>query len=85
MKTMTIRGVDDHLAALLKKEAEAAGTSMTRTIKRLLEEALGLKPRPAGSNRELFEGFLGVWSQDDLSAFNAATTDFETIDERDWR
>ncbi len=60
MKTMTISGVDDHLAAMLK-------------------------PRPAGSNRELFEGHLGVWSRDDLSAFNAATADFETIDERDWR
>jgi hypothetical protein len=85
MKSITIHGVDEQLAALLKQEAEKVGTSMNRTVKRLLEEALGLKPRSAGRNREVFKEFLGVWSQDDLAAFNAATADFETIDESDWR
>jgi len=84
MKSITIHGVDDHLAGLLKKEAERTATSMNRTVKRLLEEAMGLKPRPEGRNREHFESFLGVWSNGEQAEFRAATADFETVDDEDW-
>ena len=85
MKSITIHGVDDQLAARLKQAAEAAGTSMNRTIKRLLEEALGLKPRPLGHNREQFEAFHGVWSGEDLEAFRRATAAFEQVHDEDWQ
>ncbi len=85
MKSITIHGVDDHLAQLLKDEADRSGTSMTRTVKRLLEQAMGLKPRPAGPNRAHFERFLGVWSSEDLAGFRAAVADLETVDDREWQ
>ena len=85
MKSITIHGVDDHLAGLLKQEAERSGSSMTRTVKRLLEEAMGLKPHPAGHNREHFESFLGIWSKQDEVDFKTACADFERIDDRDWK
>jgi hypothetical protein len=85
VKSFTIHGVDDHLAARLKQAAEAGGTSMNRTIKRLLEEALGLKPKPRGHNLEQFEAFSGVWSPDELAEFQAATVDLDQIDLGDWR
>jgi hypothetical protein len=85
LKSITIHGVDDHLAALLKKKAEQAGTSMNKTIKRLLEQAMGLKPRPENDRREVYEDFLGIWSEQDLAAFRAATSEMEQVDEADWR
>ena len=85
MKSITIHGVDGHLAKLLKNESERSGTSMTRTVKRLLEEAMGLKPRSPAPNREHFECFLGVWSSEDLAGFRAANADMENVDDRDWR
>lgn len=85
MKTITIHNVDDHLAALLQKRADEAGTSVNRTVKRLLEQALGLKPRPDRGHRHEFEEFLGVWSDNELVRFSAATDDFETVDDEDWK
>lgn len=85
MKSLTIHGVDDQLAARLEQVAEAGGTSMNRTIKRLLEEALGMKPKPQGHNREQFEAFLGVWSAKSAEEFRAATADLAAVDDGDWR
>lgn len=85
MGSITIHNVDEHLAALLKKRADEAGTSVNRTVKRLLEQALGLKPRPDGGNRHEFAAFLGVWSDEELSQFNSATADLEAVDDADWR
>ncbi len=85
VKSITIHGVDDQLAGRLKQMAEAGGKSMNRTIKRLLEEALGMKPKPRGHNREQFEAFSGVWSADDLARFRQATTDLEETHEGDWQ
>jgi hypothetical protein len=85
MKSITIHGVDDYLASRLKQVAQAGGTSVNQAVKRLLEEALGMKPRPRGHNREQFKKFCGVWSSDDLDAFQRATADLERVDERDWQ
>ena len=84
MKSITIHGVDDQLTARLQQAAAAAGTSVNRTVKRLLEEALGMKPRPRGRNREQFEAFLGAWSRDEEDAFRRASTELEQVDEGDW-
>jgi len=85
MKSITIHGVDDDLAARLKRLAKAEGTSVTRTARRLLEEALGMKPRPRGRHREQFEAFLGVWSEEEAETFRQATGDLEQVHEEDWR
>jgi hypothetical protein len=85
MKSITIHGVEDQLAARLKQTAESWGTSMNRTIKRLLEEALGMKPRPPGHNREQFQAFCGAWSSDDLGEFRRATAELERVDDGDWQ
>jgi hypothetical protein len=85
MKSMTIHGVDSQLAARLEQVAASDGTSMNRTIKRLLEEALGMKPKPAEHNREQFEAFLGVWSAKNVQEFEEATAELAVVDDGDWR
>ena len=85
MKSMTIHGIDDELADRIKRLAKAEGTSVTGTVRRLLQEALGMKPRPRGRHREQFEPFLGVWSKEEAEAFRQAIADFEQVHEEDWR
>ncbi len=84
MKSITIHGVDDQLNSRLKQVAAAGGLSMNRTVKRLLEEALGLKPRSREPNRKEFQAFCGVWSQVDLDDFRQATKEFEEVNGGDW-
>ena len=85
MKSITIHGVDDQLAARLKQVAQAGGASVNRTVKRLLEERLGMKPKPQGHNREQFEAFLGIWSKENLEEFRRATAELTGVDGEDWR
>jgi hypothetical protein len=47
MKSITIHGVDEPLAELIKSKAKSEGLSVNQTIKNILEAALGVKPKPA--------------------------------------
>ena len=85
MKSITIHGIDQPLAELIKAKAQAEGLSINKTVKKLLEEALGVKPRPKDSNRDQFEEFNGIWSKSDLSEFDQKTEAFKRIDPGDWQ
>jgi hypothetical protein len=85
MKSITIHGVDDQLAARLKQVAAEGGASLNQTVKRLLEERLGMKPRPQGHNRKQFEAFLGIWSEENLEEFQRATAELARVDDEEWR
>lgn len=85
MKSITVHGLDSQLENLIRSRAEAAGLSMNKTIKRLLEEAVGMTPREATPHRPDFEEFLGAWSAEDQGAFEDSTPDLRRIDPEDWR
>jgi plasmid stability protein len=84
MTSITIHDLDDSVAKLIKAKARAEGTSLNQTIKRLLEAALGVRPRPS-SNRKHFEKFSGTWSKADFADFERATREFGRVDPRDWK
>lgn len=85
MKSITIHGLDQPLCSMLKAAAESDGTSLNKTIKRLLEKALGIIPNDNNDKKGEFLEFSGVWSKDDLEEFNKCTEDFERIDPEEWR
>lgn len=85
MKSITIHGIDQPLAELIQSKAQAEGLSINKTVKKLLEEALGVKPRPKDSNRDQFEEFNGIWSKSDLAEFDQKTEEFKRVDPRDWQ
>lgn len=85
MKSITIHGIDEPLAELLKSKAESEGVSMNKTVKKLLEEALGVKPRPDDAHRGDFEKFCGLWSKADADEFEKNTADFGKVDPGDWQ
>jgi hypothetical protein len=85
MKSMTIHGLDDQLARLIKSKAESEGLSINKTIKNLLETSLGIKPEPPRKNIKEFKEFCGIWNREDLRAFDEATSDTRIIDPEDWQ
>jgi len=84
MSSVTIHNLDEPLARLLRARARAEGLSLNQTVKRLLEEALGVKRTPS-RHRADFEEFCGIWSKEEADAFDRRVSDFEQIDPEDWR
>ena len=85
MKSITIHGIDDPLAELLKSRAQAEGLSVNKTVKKILEESLGVKPRSKGNHRSDFEEFCGIWSKSELDEFQENTKDLRKINREDWQ
>lgn len=83
MKSLTIHGMDDELAALLERQAHAGGLSLNKLIKGLLAKALGLSPARADRRKD-FEGLCGVWSPKEAADFKKAIQEFERPDPEDW-
>jgi hypothetical protein len=84
MASITIHDLDEHVATLLRERARRDGTSLNKTIKRLLEGALGVRP-VAAAHRKDFEKFCGVWSKAQAAEFSRATAELDEVDPRDWR
>lgn len=85
MKSITIHNIDGPLSELIKSKAQAEGLSINKTVKKLLEQSLGVKPRPDDLNRQDFEEFCGVWTHDDLVSFEFATKDLTEMNPEDWK
>ena len=85
MKSITIHGVDDPLAELIKSRAEAEGLSVNKTVKKLLEESLGVRPTNIEKNRDSFAEFCGIWTESELNEFDATTKDLREMNPEDWQ
>ena len=85
MKSITIHGIDEPLSRLIKSKAQSQGLSINKTVKKLLEESLGVKPKDKGEKRGDFEEFLGQWSGKEFSEFEKRVSDLRKIDNGDWR
>ena len=85
MKSMTIHGIDDQLAEMIKSKAEAENLSINKTIKKLLETSLGIKPQPPQKNIDNFKEFCGILTEEDENEFNTAISDMNEMDPEDWQ
>lgn len=85
MKSISIHGLDETLDAIIKEKAHKQGLSINKTIKKLLEEALGIRPKDSSINEKAFSDLFGIWNQDDLNDFQKSTFDLNQIDEKDWQ
>lgn len=81
MKSITIHNLDDTLAKLLKEKAAQNDTSLNQTIKKLLEQSLGIYKQ---SNKHDFSEFSGVWSKKEFEEFKKSIKDFEKVNRADW-
>ena len=79
MKSITIHGIDSPLAELIKSKALSEGLSVSKTVKKFLEESLGVKPQTVSKNRMDFEEFSGIWSDSELAEFDEKTKDLSSV------
>ncbi len=84
MKSITIHGIDDPLAELIKSKAQSEGLSINKTVKKLLEESLGVKPHKKGKKRSDFEEFFGIWSESELIEFEDRTDELRNVNNEEW-
>ncbi len=86
MRCLSIRGVDDRLAALLKQEAAAAHKSMNQFVLELLMERVGLgkKKRYTGEYDDL-DPLFGSWTEEEFSNIQGKIDAERRIDEELWR
>lgn len=85
MKSITIHNIDEPLAELIKSKARSEGLSINKTVKKLLEESLGVKHREKAENLSDFEEFCGIWSDSELAEFENATKDMRKVNREDWK
>ncbi|MCK5152867.1 MAG: hypothetical protein KAQ93_00790 [Spirochaetales bacterium] len=85
MKSITIHGIDDITSQQLQIVAEKLGLSLNKTIKRIIQEALGIKPAEISSRRSDFEEFCGIWSEEDLQEFTETVKPLRQINPEEWK
>jgi DNA polymerase III delta prime subunit len=85
MTTMTLRGIDEHLASTLKALARNQGVSLNTLALRLIREATGVDKRKRTLAHHDLDALAGTWSEEDEVAFHVATRSLETIDEDMWK
>jgi hypothetical protein len=84
MPSITIHDLDKTVAALIRAQARAEKTSLNKIIKRLLEEALGIRASK-GKNRKDFEALSGTWSKAQKRSFDKRLEEVSQVDPGDWR
>lgn len=85
MKSITIHDVDDPVFKLLKAKAHDDGVSLNKTIKKLLDQVLGIKSEQDGPHRKEFEELCGKWSNEEKTRFDKAVADFGKIEPAEWQ
>jgi hypothetical protein len=84
MKSITIHNLDDRAAKKLESLSQSQGSSLNKTIKKLLNKALGLDPN-GGDHRREFEEFSGIWSTEEAETFAENTAQLRQINAGDWQ
>ncbi|MBI1920009.1 MAG: antitoxin [Geobacter sp.] len=85
MATMTLRGIDDRIAAVLKEKARKEGTSVNALMLRILKESLGIEKKKRGAVYDDLDHLAGTWSKKDAAEFDRAISVFEKVDEDMWK
>jgi hypothetical protein len=85
MKSVTIHGLDDPVFKLLKAKAHDEGESLNKTVKKLLEQSLGVSSAQTQPHRKEFESLCGSWGKEEKERFDRAVSDFEKIDNSEWK
>ena len=84
MATLTIRGCDDNLSKILKRESRKSGTSVNRLVlETLINTFIG-----NGKKQERYndlDSLAGTWTEDEAAEFDKAIEDFEIIDTEAWK
>lgn len=81
---LTLRNLPPHLASAIRRRAHERGTSLTRAVISLLEDALGAK-QDMGPRYHDLDDLAGSWAREEAAVFEEALRDQRGIDKDVWR
>ncbi len=87
MKQITIRGISDDIAKIIKKEAKEKHLSLNKALISLLEKATGIKGKNLARKaiyRDL-DHLCGAWTKKDAKMFEKSLEIQRRIDEDLWK
>lgn len=84
MKALTLRHLTPELTRAIERKAHEAGTSLSRAVVALLEQATGLSKKRRGKHTDL-DHLFGTWSAEEAKAFNKALARQRRIDPELWK
>lgn len=82
MSSMTIHDLDLDLDRKLTEEARRSRKSKNQIVKDFLARALGMQVH--GRYSDDYREFCGLWSENELNAFNKLQAENSKIDASDW-
>jgi plasmid stability protein len=85
MKSITIHNLEDPLDTLIRQKANNDGTSLNKTVKNLLAQALQVPSQTEEERKKDFLEFFGVWSETDEAEFCTRTRELNIIHQEDWQ
>ena len=86
MRSLSIRGVDNQLASLLKQKAGAANKSVNQLVVEALQQFVGLDKKKLFSQQyHDLDSLCGRWSGDDFSQIQAKLDSERQIDPELWK
>jgi plasmid stability protein len=86
VKVITLRKLPHEVARVVQRRAKEHGTSISKAVVGLLEEAVGSR-RPAGAARLYhdLDSLAGSWTAEEAEAFDQALREQRPIDPELWQ
>jgi len=86
MKAVTLRNLPPQLGKVLEDLAAESGTSLNKTVTRLLLKATGLSIRePQATRFHDLDHLAGTWSREEADEFDQVLADQRGIDPELWK
>lgn len=85
MGVMTLRGIDDNMAKVLKEKAKKEGTSVNAILIKILKKSLGMEKKRRNITYDDLDHLAGTWTKKDYAEFQKKIADFETVDKKMWK
>ena len=82
---MTIRGIDEEIAKILKEKANKEGISVNATLLKILRESLGVEKKKRIVIHHDLDHLAGTWSETEHKEFQKKIAHFEKVDKDMWR
>lgn len=84
MANISLRGIDENVKKMLKKQAAQNGVSINALILDYIHKGIGIDPTRCPRHHDL-DRLAGTWTEKDQEEFADAVTMFETIDDDIWK
>lgn len=85
MKAITLRDLPPAVEKAVTERAAKDGTSLNKTVIRMLEEVAGSSPDHKLKLNHDFDKFAGTWTDEEADEFDRKVAHFEEIDWEMWK